>query len=406
MNKKIIACIIMLSSAIFFSCSSEKKTFPINQNDIQYYKDSYENSKASFKEYSAFIKNKYKNTRIDAINIPGKTDTDLTVDYCYIPAQKTRENLLIITSGIHGIEGFAGSAVQRMVMNELLEKVDLNKTGVIFIHSMNPWGFKNFRRVTENNVDLNRNSDNDKKIFELKNDGYAKLYDFLNPQDKLSTWSPKYLFFPVVSVYKIVKDSMKALRQAIVQGQYTFEKGIYYGGKNFEPQITAIEKILLDARKDYKKSMDISFHTGYGERGKLHLFPSPIEDKKIRGGMEYIFKGNTIDWGDGDDFYTNAGDFSDYIAKLYKGKIHFPMLIEYGTMDSQTTLGSIKSIKTMIMENQGYFQGYKNDSDKDSIRKEFIEMYYPSSEAWRSSIMKQSRDVMTEAFKRFQELKI
>jgi hypothetical protein len=43
-----------------------------------------------------------------------------------------------------------------------------------------------------------------------------------------------------------------------------------------------------------------------------------------------------------------------------------PVLFEYGTLNSQTTMGSLKSIHTMILENQGTQHGYK--SERDSLR--------------------------------------
>jgi hypothetical protein len=60
------------------------------------------------------------------------------------------------------------------------------------------------------------------------------------------------------------------------------------------------------------------------------------------------------------------------------------MPIEYGTLDSQKTFGSIRSLHNMILENQGFHHGYKNERAEARIKKAYREMFYPSDKAWRS----------------------
>lgn len=101
----------------------------------------------------------------------------------------SRENLSIIhSSGVHGVEGYLGSAIQIRFLHELLlqssSRADIHpvnsdlhsksssvssSTGtttpisgdkvrkILLIHSVNPYGMRHHRRTNENNVDLNRN---------------------------------------------------------------------------------------------------------------------------------------------------------------------------------------------------------------------------------------------------------
>jgi hypothetical protein len=66
-----------------------------------------------------------------------------------------------------------------------------------------------------------------------------------------------------------------------------------------------------------------------------------------------VFKESTIDWGSGADFYTKTGEYTDWVSSLVPDVLCIPMLFEYGTLDSQTTFGSLKSMQIMILENQG-----------------------------------------------------
>jgi hypothetical protein len=122
--------------------------------------------------------------------------------------------------------------------------------------------------------------------------------------------------------------------------------------------------------------------------------------------MENIFEGFYIDWGDSDDFYTYSGDFAGYIGEINNDKIFIPMLFEYGTMDSQTTIGSIKSLHVMILENQGEQYGYVSEKDFKKVKDDFMEMYYPSSVAWRSHIIDETKIIFDKSLKRFSELEL
>ena len=63
-------------------------------------------------------------------------------------------NVLLITSGTHGIEGFAGSGVQATLLSDDLPKQLSADTRLIMVHAINPYGFAWQRRVNEDNVDL------------------------------------------------------------------------------------------------------------------------------------------------------------------------------------------------------------------------------------------------------------
>src|SRR5688572_488244 len=66
-----------------------------------------------------------------------------------------RANTLIIhSSGVHGVEGYVGSAIQLAILEER-PRVD-DTPAILFIHVVNPSGMRLGRRWTANNVDLNR----------------------------------------------------------------------------------------------------------------------------------------------------------------------------------------------------------------------------------------------------------
>ena len=66
------------------------------------------------------------------------------------------DEVLVLCSGTHGVEGFCGSAIQTGLLQGGLSS-RLERQRAVLIHALNPYGFANLRRANEDNVDLNRN---------------------------------------------------------------------------------------------------------------------------------------------------------------------------------------------------------------------------------------------------------
>lgn len=386
----------------YHTFSPNDKGVNTSKENLVYFQDSYSVCRENFLTAIESVGEQFKQAEHRVLRVPSQVDTGLYVDLLYIPPVKDSARLLVLSSGIHGVEGFTGSAVQQMFLAELLTKEVLSDMGVLLIHGINPYGFKYLRRVTENNVDLNRGSDIDPSLFINKNEGYGEVYDLLNPIGEVSTFSLQNQFFHLRAIQKILKYSKGVLRQAVLQGQYEYPDGVYFGGQDFEPQIDSLKIILPGIFDPYERVLAIDLHTGYGERGALHLFPNPVNDPVIKSKTESVFKGYKIDWGDTDDFYSVTGGFVDpFLGKLCPDATYLYMAFEWGTYDSQKTFGSLQSLQTIVMENQGYHYGYKKPKQESRIKKRTLEFYNPSSAAWRSRVIESGRDMLKVVLKTF-----
>uniref|UniRef100_UPI0032168FAB M14 family metallopeptidase n=1 Tax=uncultured Draconibacterium sp. TaxID=1573823 RepID=UPI0032168FAB len=371
---------------------------------LAYYHESWDECREAFRLQAQTMQARFNNVEIFSVPVKSKTDNDLTIDFCYIPASDTTKKLMVINSGIHGIEGYVGSAVQQMLMDDFFQPEMLSEVGLLIIHGMNAWGFKNERRFTENNVDLNRNYGLDKELFKTKNDGFVALYDMLTPSGKVNMNSLENRFFMLTAIKQIAQKGMPALLQAFAQGQYQFNEGIYFGGYEFEQQVAIISKVISEKAAPYQIILNLDLHTGFGERGVLHLFPNPVEDPELRQQMEIVFEGYPINWGDSDNFYTVSGQFVEFIGKLFPEKTSIPMVMEFGTLNTSKTVGSVKSAHITITENQGAHYGYKSENDRKKVMAGYYEMFYPPSEKWRTNAITISREMMETIMTNFQEL--
>ena len=87
------------------------------------------------------------------------------MDIAYLKGEREggTDDLVVHTSGVHGVEGYAGSAVQQALLRLHSATPPTNKlrTSLLLIHAVNPYGMAHYRRFNENNVDLNRNGIHD-----------------------------------------------------------------------------------------------------------------------------------------------------------------------------------------------------------------------------------------------------
>ncbi len=368
-----------------------------------FYPTSYEQSRQHFLQLPDQFQT-VRGLKIYNQRVPSQNTEPLFIDALYLPQQaEIKTNLVIITSGIHGVEAFTGAAIQSRFLTKTFKKEWLNNTGFLIVHSVNPYGFKFLRRVDEDNVDLNRNVGADAELFRRKSHSYEEFESYLNPQHPVKSgfWSDARLFLK--SLVKLVSHGKKKITQIAVGGQYQNPKGIYYGGNKVQANSYLLQYIFTSAGQPYRNILHIDLHTGYGERGRLHFFSNP-KAKELPGFAE-IFKGFSIDSGSDQDFYETSGSFERLTLKVFHDKnIVIPMTFEFGTMDSQTIMGGFYSLRNMIYENQGVHHGYKTENDKDTVKKDFLDMFNPSDQSWRQKVLSQGTETLDTVVQRFQSL--
>ncbi len=95
---------------------------------------------------------------------------------------------------------------------------------VMLIHALNPHGFSYMRRVTQENVDLNRNFADFGQPLPV-NPAYAELHDLLLPE----TWPPDAANVQAIADY-LQQHGQVRFQAAVSQGQYAFADGLFFGG--------------------------------------------------------------------------------------------------------------------------------------------------------------------------------
>jgi hypothetical protein len=231
---------------------------------INTYPRSYYEARKAFREAALRVGAKIQ----DHVVLAGQQRLDdLSIDVAVIGSANP-EWSVVVSTGLHGIEGFFGSAVQIAYLQDLIDRKSLDKRNgeLVFLHSLNPFGFAMLRRVNEENVDLNRNFLLPSRSYRGAPDAYAKLNDFLNPQAP-----PRRVDFYLAKVlWKIGRVGLPALKQAIAGGQYKFPKGIFFGGHAPSRSAQIVQSNMLRWIRG-RHVVHLDFHTGLGKYSTYKL---------------------------------------------------------------------------------------------------------------------------------------
>lgn len=204
-----------------------------------------------------------------ALAARGPDASPLAIDIAWCGPRSARR-VLLHTSGLHGVEAFAGSAVQVAALGELPTLPP--GCALVLVHVLNPYGMAWLRRANENNVDLNRNflptgaPHGDSRVATL----YDRLDALLNPPSP-----PAADFFKLRLVCSAARHGPRRLQQAIAEGQYRYPRGLFFGGKELQPGPASYLDWLGQNLQQTDYLMALDLHTGLGRHGQSLLMAEP-----------------------------------------------------------------------------------------------------------------------------------
>ena len=306
---------------------------------------------------------------------PGQTE-GLTID---VAVFGDGPKSLILSSGLHGVEGFAGSAIQLDLIRRGLP-ADIR---VVLIHAINPFGMAKIRRVNENNVDLNRNFLAHGEDYTGSSDGYKRLDHLLNP----TTPAGGRDFMIVRTVMQILRHGYNTLKTAVVGGQYDFPKGLFFGGEQLEKAPRTLLAELPALLEGTEQIVHIDFHTGLGKSGTYAL----LVDTDAGSAQHIRFRENYGDrvqpWdADHGVAYKIRGGLPEAMVRLFGSKTDV-ITCEFGT------LPALKVLKALRTENQATHWG----GDTHSAKSGLLAAFRPTSEKWKSAIVDGGATVVNQA---------
>lgn len=319
----------------------------------------------------------------------GPEGESLTIDVARLGPDDA-DGLLVVLSGVHGVEGFVGSALQSDLLHRLATTPLPAGVGLLLVHAVNPWGMAWWRRENESNVDLNRNwrrSDTEPE----HNDAYDEVHDLACPG---TPDLPDVDELLVHAASLVAERGAAWVRDAITTGQYRHPDGLHYGGERTEASNRVLEGVVAEHVIGRDHVLVLDLHTGHGPRGELTLLsnepPGSDQDRFFRE----RFTGVRVEATVGNPDATTGrktGQIANGIRDLLPPGRCWSTSAEIGTADDLEQLAATYRSRWVA------FHGDRVDPAHAAAVWAYRSCFTPDDRAWERAALDGGRRLLDEA---------
>ncbi|MDR3634194.1 MAG: DUF2817 domain-containing protein [Isosphaeraceae bacterium] len=313
-----------------------------------------------------------------SVGLRGPSGEDLTIDVARLGSERP-ERAVVVSSGLHGVEGFFGSAVQ-LALLEAGVPGDLLADGdsLILVHALDPYGFAWIRRFDEQNVDLNRNFLINGERYQGSPPAYRQLNGLLNPPyapSRVDTFWPRALL-------ALAWYGRRSLRQAVAHGQYDFPRGLFFGGVGHSRTYQLLLENLPRWLGSAQEVTHIDFHTGLGEWGTYKLLIDPELGPASFARLVETFGEDAIQVSSSTGIsYTTRGDLGPWCQATFPECHYDYVCAEFGTYSPLTVVSALR------WENQAHHWGDPGDAATHNAKAWLKEVFVPADTDWRATTL-------------------
>ncbi|MES9871044.1 MAG: M14 family metallopeptidase [Sedimenticola sp.] len=294
--------------------------------------------------------------------------------------------VLVVGSGTHGVEGFAGSGIQVGLLREGIAKDLPDNVGLLFYHALNPYGFSHLRRYNEGNVDLNRNFVNHSTPYP-KNRSYDELAWMLEP-NSLSAWESFKAKAGAVW-YRITKGSWW-LQSAISRGQYNHPRGLFFGGNNETWSNKTLQKIIQRHLSLASHVILIDVHTGLGKYGAAEVINEIHPGTSRHEWMKKCWKIRITNPLVGDAASPPiSGPLKRGFERLLPNAEVIAVSLEFGTYPPSKVLWALRT------ENYLHHADGWHHPNASEIKEELKRVFYPQKEDWKRMVWTKGSEMVS-----------
>lgn len=319
----------------------------------------------------------------------GPSGEPLFTDAAYF-GRPDAKKLLVLSSGLHGPEGYCGSAGQLTFLQAKFHEELPPSTAVLFIHAVNCYGYAWDRRVTAEGCDINRNFVDFAQPLR-QNPGYEELAEHLVPAD-ISEKGLREAEAAITS-YRSLHGERK-FEEARKSGQHARPGGMFYGGNEPTEARRTFEQIVSDFDvANRAQVLIIDYHTGLGPYG----FGEPqCEQPSGLSGYERAVRifGPSVtspDLGTSSSVVIH-GSVDEFWQRIL-GERHTYVALEFGTFGYERG-------REVLRNDLWLFQHRPNEADSElgrKIRKACKDHWNPPGSDWKEMIVWRSHQLHRHA---------
>jgi hypothetical protein len=321
--------------------------------------------------------------------IAGVEGEELAIDGVAIGATES-DSLLVVSSGMHGVEGFAGSGCQIGLMQDPMfaRVVEQSKVGVLFVHAINPYGFSHLRRANEDNVDLNRNF-HDFGTPVAPNVAYAEVHRLVVPE----TWPPPPSNALAIGAY-LARYGMRKLQAAVSSGQAEFPDGLFYAGREPAWSNRVLREVLARHGAPRTEIAWIDLHSGLGPWGHGEkIFNGPDDKDAIARTRRFYGAGVTTMYDESSSSARLTGASFHAAVQACPHAEFTGLTLEFGTQSYADVFGALRAEQWLVNHPQA------DDATRNAIKLQLRDAFYDGRDVWKAMVYGQARASVLQAIR-------
>jgi hypothetical protein len=319
----------------------------------------------------------------------GAQGEELSVDLALLGDANAR-SLLVLTSGMHGVEGFCGSGCQVALLHDdmVVDAIKRGGAAILMYHAVNPYGFSHLRRTNEDNIDLNRNF-RDFSQPQPPNAAYAEIHSLVIP----ATWPPTAENSAALAGY-VAKYGFAEMQAIVTRGQCEFADGLFYAGR--APAWS--NAMLREALRRYGASRErlgwIDFHTGLGAWGHGEKIYSGPDDASMIARAKAWYGGDVTTFYDGTSTSAALTGVSFHAAIDACPNVEYTgIALEYGTQPFNDVFQALRAEQWLTNHPE------VADPLRGAIKRRMREAFHDDRDVWKALVCGQARVAVLQALR-------
>lgn len=323
--------------------------------------------------------------------LAGRDGETLAVDVA-LAGNADAQDMLVVSSACHGVEGYCGSGVQVFALHDSDWSATIARCGiaVLYIHALNPYGFSHIRRVTHENVDMNRNFNDYSQPLSV-NESYGDIHSLLLPEQ----WPPDKANQQALAAY-VQANGIKRFQAAVSQGQHAFPDGLFFGGTEPTWSNRTVRRLLQEHAGKTRRLAWIDLHTGLGPSGHgERIFACNDDAAALARATQW--------WGGGGStpitsFYDGSSSSARLTGLMMNAAYeecpqaeYTSIALEYGTLPIEQMIDALRAEQWLRLHPEA-----PSDQARQ-IRQQMMDAFYTDTDAWKGQIVSQARQAMFQA---------
>jgi hypothetical protein len=296
-------------------------------------------------------------------------------------------DLLVISSGCHGIEGFCGSAVQvdLLLDDRWHAHCQRESLAVLYLHALNPYGFSWERRVTQEGVDLNRNFVDFQTPLPV-NASYQALAPLLIPHSCPPTYTSSLRLLMAALIHG--RSTMQA---AISGGQHHDPDGLFFAGTSPTWSNRRVRSVLREHGQRCQRIGWIDIHTGLGQEGiGERIYKGPNNASSIARAKRWWGREVTCSQDGTSVSKVTTGTLDHAVMQECPQAQYNGLTLEFGTLPTLKVLNALRAEQWLKLNPDA------SAPIQNKIKKNLRAAFYVETTQWKKQVLQQAREVVLQ----------